>query len=379
MPSAISTGCVQESLLAHALAYADRGWSIIPVIGKQSAGLWKPFQIEPADENTLRRLFARQGVTGLAVVLGTVSGGLAVRDFDLVDAYRTWASEHPDDAKRLPTVKTARGFHVYGRLDEELFVTFADGELRADSRHYVLLPPSIHPDGEIYTWVNPLPEVGGLPALPESLVVCGDVPNQTQDNPVNPRKPIACAHDLADSELEVIIARTLPTGPRQRNRRLFNLARILKGLLFEADTDELLPIVRNWHRQALPHIRTKEFSESWADFRIAWDAIKRPAGRSFRAATLAADADTDPPFAYRYDGHLRRLAALCWQLQIQWGERAFPLACRTAGDFLGIDKTKAWRLLRTLQLDGVLRQVKKGSKASGKASEWRFLKPKEDL
>ena len=133
------------ALIDHALAYAARGWSIISVMGKKAAGLWMPFQEKAADEATLRQLFARPGITGVAVILGSVSGGLACRDFDVVDAYHAWAANNPQDAAVFPTVKTARGFHVYGHLNEDIFVDLDDGELRADSGHYVLLPPSIHP------------------------------------------------------------------------------------------------------------------------------------------------------------------------------------------------------------------------------------------
>src|SRR5271157_3811181 len=97
------------NLLDHALDYSRRGWSIIPVRGKVAAGLWKPFQERAAAESTLRRLFAKPDVTGIAVVTGTVSDGLAVRDFDDPVAYRRWASQHPSDAARLPTVQTSRG------------------------------------------------------------------------------------------------------------------------------------------------------------------------------------------------------------------------------------------------------------------------------
>jgi hypothetical protein len=46
------------NLLDADLAYARRGWSIIPGIRKKAAGLWKLLQARPADEKTLRRLFA---------------------------------------------------------------------------------------------------------------------------------------------------------------------------------------------------------------------------------------------------------------------------------------------------------------------------------
>jgi hypothetical protein len=361
----------ETSLVDHALAYARRGWSIIPVHGKKSTGLWKPFQRHPANEQLIRRQFAKKGATGLAVILGRVSGGLAVRDFDDADAYHAWAQANPGDAARLPTVKTPRGFHVYGRLDAENFIKYPDGELRADRKHYVVLPPSIHPSGEVYIWIIPLPGADDpLPILPFSLQS-----KTTQADSADPSIHIACAHPPVATEIQVdeAIARTLPTGPGQRNRRLFDLARELKGIMPEAKSDQLRAIVREWFRRALPFIRTKEFDESWADFVTAWQKAKKPAGRSFRVAQARAERETAPSVAEQYDGHLRELVALCWQLQIQWGDSPFPLGCRTAGEALGVSRVKARRLLKVLRFDGVLGLVMKGTKKSGKASEWRFI------
>ncbi len=152
-----------------ALTYARRGWSIIPTIGKNSAHHWKQFQTTPADESTLRRLFSHKGITGLAVILGSASRGLACRDFDDTDAYHRWADAQPELAALLPTVKTARGFHVYFRGPDS-FAVLGDGEYRADAGHYCLLPPSRHPDGPTYTWQIMLP-IGELPMVNPSS--CG--------------------------------------------------------------------------------------------------------------------------------------------------------------------------------------------------------------
>jgi hypothetical protein len=367
----------QPTLLSHALAYVGRGWSIIPVIGKKSVGLWKPFQTRPAGENTLRRLFARKGVTGLAVVTGKVSGGLAVRDFDDAGAYHAWAAENPQDAGTLPTVRTARGFHVYGRLDEETFANLGDGELRADAGHYVVLPPSLHPEGPTYAWLNPLPD-DSLPLLPASLIgqVCGRDRQQTQDNPRQPRQHTACARRSSTvargDEVEQAIAATLPTGPGQRNACIFRLARALKGIVPDATQTQLRNIVGAWHLRALPHIRTKDFGESWTDFVTALAAVKHPIGGTFAAAATTAASLVLPGVAAGYDGNLYRLATLCAALQAQAGKRTFFLGCREAAKHLGIDKGQAWRLLKTLRFDGVLQLVTKGTKKNGKASEWRF-------
>jgi len=357
-----------RALLDFALDYASRGWSIIPVIDKKAIGLWKPFQTHVADDTTLRRLFAKNGITGLAVILGQVSGGLAVRDFDHPNAYQAWANANPHDAGLLSTVKTARGFHVYGHIDDEIFEAFADGELRADSKHYVLLPPSVHPDGTRYSWLNPLPN-GDLPALPASLLhwFSGREAQACLAITSTPSKHIACA------PISEAIAKTLPTGPGQRNRRLFDLARNLKAIVPEATQDDLRPIILEWHRQALPNVRTKDFSETWTDFVVAWDRVKRPVGFSFRAAARAADEAPFPVVANRYDSaNLRQLAALCRELQAQWKNRPFPLSCRKAGEFLGVSAIQGWRLLRVLQFDEVIELVRKGNKRAAKASEWRF-------
>jgi hypothetical protein len=141
----------------------------------------------------------------------------------------------------------------------------------------------------------------------------------------------------------------------------------------DAEPQALREIVGEWHRRALPRINTKAFSESWSDFTIAWRNVKCPAGASLRSAMAAAEQEDLPPVLEHYDGGLRRLGALCWQLHLRWGECPFPLGCREAAGLLGISAIKAWRLFQTLQFDGLLRLRKKGSKASKRVSEWRFV------
>jgi hypothetical protein len=358
-----------DALLDLALAGRHRGWSIIPTVGKRARFSWRDCQTSPAPEDLLRDWFGGRwgGITGLAVICGRVSGGLAVRDFDRADAYHRWADAHSRDAAWLPTVQTARGFHVYGRVDTEQYVTLDDGELRADVRHYVLLPPSIHPSGFLYTWTVPLTQ-GPLPPLPRSLT-------QTQADPGTPSTHIACATCTGADAIHGAIARTLPRGPGQRNRKLFELARALKGIIPEAEREALREIVRTWHRLAFPTIRTKDFAESWSDFITAWRRVEKPLGASFRAAALA---DHEPAVARRrYDGLLRRLATLCWHLQGQSQGRPFFLSCRKAAAFLNVSPIHACRLLHALQFDGVMQLVSKGTKSTGKASEWHFIDPEQ--
>jgi hypothetical protein len=366
-----------NELFDAALAYACRHWSIIPTIGKKPAGLWRPFQNRAPDEATLRRLFAKPGITGLAVITGQVSAGLAVRDFDKSDAYHEWAEAYPHDARTLPTVQTARGFHVYAHLQEEAFTKFDDGELRADSGHYVLLPPSLHPYGSQYRWLKPLPPVGlPLPPLPSSLVDPREQGRHREDEPDESSKSSRFRQTQHNQTFIAwwtsAVMATLPDGPGQRNRCIFELARAVKSIKPDASKAELRAVLREWHQLALPFIRTKEFDESYSDFAIAWDRVRRPAGKFF-AAAAAADCVLPQAVARRgYDGNLRRLAALCWQLQQHWGDHQFPLGCEIAGKFLGVSARHAARLIKALQFDEVLHLAAKEDKSEGKAREWRF-------
>ncbi len=149
------------SFLEHALDYAKRGWSIIPVRNDPKTGKkppatpgrrWKTYQTKAADEDELRRLFKPSDITGLAVALGSASGGLCCRDFDMEGSYERWAGEYPELANCLPTVITRRGFHVYFLWDGPYpKVKLGDGEFLRQG-HYSVLPPSIHPSGHEYRW-----------------------------------------------------------------------------------------------------------------------------------------------------------------------------------------------------------------------------------
>ena len=367
-------------LLTAALNYAARNWSIIAVKGKRAAGPWKRFQVQPPDEATLRRMIGRRGVSGLAVILGCPSGGLACRDFDNANSYRRWAADHPDLAARLPTVRTSRGHHVYFRGPDG-YRNLGDGEYRADAGHYCLLPRSRHPDGPTYTWLIPLPS-GELPEV--DPITAGltlghsedthDTDNQhltlkTQHPSPIPQPPspiLMCEHENIPS----VIAATLPTGPGQRFHKLFALGRQLKAAFPDADATKLKPIVRQWFVLALPIIQTKEWSETREDVTYAWRSIGAK-WAAFVESSKTVQTDTGD-----HDGAAAvAIIKLCATLQAYHGDGVpFPLSCRKAGDAAGITHERAARILRMLAFEGIIQLVKAGAtKGSGKAAVYLFL------
>jgi hypothetical protein len=179
-------------------------------------------------------------------------------------------------------------------------------------------------------------------------------------------------------DAETAIVETLPTGTGQRYRKLFALCRRLKAIpsLASASTSTLRQIIVEWHRRALPTIRTTEFTETWADFLLAWPRVKFAAGQGAVDVAFARAIAAEPPAraAQLYtERPILLLASLCRELQRIAGADEFYLDCRTAGKLIGKDPTTAWRLLNVLCADGILAAGTKGSRATHKASRFRFL------
>src|SRR5262245_34135773 len=121
--------------------YREFGWHVVPVRGKQPRCQWSKRQ----PDHKIDPLFDDPETTGLAVVLGSQSGGLYARDFDDLASYSRWSEQYPELAAKLPTSQTPRpGRHVFAP-SEALCKTqkFVDGELRGEGA-IIVLPPSLH-------------------------------------------------------------------------------------------------------------------------------------------------------------------------------------------------------------------------------------------
>ena len=384
-------------LLSSALAYYGLGASVIPTRPRTKKGAvrWKPYQTKRADEAKIRQWFTDtdNGNLGIGIVLGGISGGLLCRDFDQQASYEAWKASQPTLAKLLPTSKTGRGCHVYARCEgykepgARTFVRrFNDGELRGDC-HIAVVPPSLHPkSGLPYSWLVPPKDTIPVVDL-EDLGVGADVthvvcvsscplPDSLSSSP----PPPVCVTSVADA-----IRVTLPDGPGQRNRQLFEFARYLKSMnvLGDWDADALMPFVRQWFQAALPHIGTKEFEETAKDFKRGWVSIKVPGGvrvGSVAAAMARAKMTPLPPEADQFIiPELRLLVGLCRELQRQRGPRPFYLACRDAAQALGLEgkerHVRAWRWLEMLCHKKILFKERSGGQLERKANEYRYLPP----
>lgn len=388
----ISTEEHLVDVLSAAKKYAALGFSVIPIrAGTKTPAVksWKRYQKERPTELEQIGWFDGRDDLGIAVVCGKVSGGLTCRDFDVEESYHVWAAANPELAAILPTAKTARGYHVFFRSDLDRVEKLVDGELRGDGA-IVVLPPSRHPSGCQYRWQwEPSAEI---PVVDVGVMRSWNPQRdrETETQRIGVTEPLSYGeteilrlgetehqrhrdtHSMAsvslplcgfdnDEAVKRAVEKNLPTRPGERNRKLFDFARSLRGIatLASASLEVLEPIVRRWHQVALPVIRTKEFSESWADFLNAWDRVKFAEGDGIvKSAWEKAQRGEIPAEAQKYDSEsIQRLAALCLELQRMHGEgRKFFLATRTAALLLNRDHSDVAKWLNMLVREGMLKR-----------------------
>ncbi len=382
----------EASLKTEGLSYLAREWSVIAVKDKKAVGRWKEFQSRRPSVEELETMLGVAGVTGIAVICGPVSGGLTCRDFDDPAAYEQWRQVHPDLAATLPTVKTGRGYHVYFRSTVRSIRHLDDGELRGNG--CCLLPPSIHPSGSPYAWIVPLPaaELPFVDPVQSGLVPVGTERTEwtecTEKDRVTESNGGVChsgatqhvtrirnGTDIRDLEerIEQAIRATLPQRPGERNRRIFDLARHLKGMpeLAGADLRDLRPIVGQWHSLALSVITTMPFEDTWGDFQYAWANVRFAKGDDpVQTILQRSEGRPFPVEADLYEAvNTRRLLRFCREFQREAGENPFFLSCRKAGELFGMDHRTAARRLKAMCGDGLLEVVESGGM---RANRYRY-------
>lgn len=151
--------------------YLARGWSCFPIKykGKTPLFAWSPYQETLATEEDVEGWQRKYKAANIAVATGAVSG-LVVVDIDSDEGRENLARHGVLPA--TPQQSTGKGSHYffahpgYHVGNKAAFVPGVD--LRSDGG-YVVVPPSIHPNGRVYEWIVS-PDECELAELPEWLV-----------------------------------------------------------------------------------------------------------------------------------------------------------------------------------------------------------------
>ena len=381
------------TILDYAQEYHKRGWNIIPIGFEKrppKGFSWAEYQIQKVTQDNLQEWFGTGKYRNLAVIVGEVSGGLTIIDFDSMDIYEKWKAENPELVDVLPSVKTSRGMHIYCRSDLDKNLSYKKIDVLATHK-YALLPPSRHPDGKsVYEWVFHPNE--GLPKLDNLEEILNVFTEDIEE--IEEKEDIKAIYSIKEIELNTndlqidglagptiekikeAIIHTLPKSIGERNKHIFPFCRWLKGIpeLTELPTKASKPIVKQWHEKALPVIGTKPFTKTWTEFVYGYRRVKWPKGDDTlkRAVEIALKAQDTLPEAEDYDDpEVQLLIRVCYELQQLKGEEPFWLSCHSAGGILGVSHTWANKLLQMLVADEMLEIVE--NHTTKKATRYRYI------
>ena len=269
-------------MLQQALNLHAAGLCVIPLgaRSKRPQMAWKPYQTRRPGEGELQRWFAR-GRRNLAVVCGQVSApdghSLVVLDFDR-PGFDGWAAEHPEIAGHtwLSASGRGEGRHLWLLVPGQVNgTTFDLGEVKGEGG-YVVVPPSIHPNGKPYRWLR---RQGDLLAV-EDLQDLGLGIKMRAPEPVRDLPP---AVDSVDEEVlqQILGLATQRASNGSRNHTGFWLAAQLRdnGLPPEQARRVLFDYqqsVGNWgdHPYTL--------REAWLSVRSAYGSPPRQPWRAYR-------------------------------------------------------------------------------------------------
>lgn len=235
-----------------------------------------------------------------------------------------------------------------------------------NSKHFIVVT------GNIY-------QAGAIPQFTDLNLICDGIQSG------RPRSTCTLTEETEDTKAIASVSSVssvqfpnscIPTSTGMRHNCIFNLARYLKGKHSSASPEEINGIFNVWWHRVLPVIGSKDFDESWTEFKVAWDNVKHPHGASIDKIKEGLPDPSIQNEASVYGVMAANLLELCIRLNDNqnkhWNGDPFPLACRTAGEILGITRYYANNLLSLLTKEGFL-EVTKGNTV--KANRYR-LNPK---
>ena len=154
-----------SSLQAAALAYSERGWPVLPLVPREKRPLAKRGLLDAsADATQINEWWSRWpnaniGLrTGVAFDVLDIDGEVGLASLSEIAG--------PGYAHPGPVSRTGRGLHWLflpnNSMNRANFLPKLDWR---GTNGYIVAPPSVHPDGHLYEWV----QQGELPPVPEWL------------------------------------------------------------------------------------------------------------------------------------------------------------------------------------------------------------------
>ena len=229
----------------EAIACAKAGLPLFPLKPRSKVPLHVGWQDQATtDKRRLRRLLRSHPWCNLGIVTGR---GIIVVDIDGdvgEESYEGLTSRHGLLPKTALSWTGGGGFHSLFRVDRPVpnrGPLLPGIDIRGDGG-YIVAPPSIHPEGGVYSWLSPPGD--GIATAPRWLLRAILRPGSTRAQ-VDRRMARMDRIDDVDAVTESLARRFPVTGPGMRNDQMNRLIGHLLGKGFEPDF--ILEVVAGWH------------------------------------------------------------------------------------------------------------------------------------
>jgi len=146
----------ENPMLEAALRYLEQGWSVIPLEGKRPLESWVQYQKQRATERKIEQWWRANPQANVGVVTGAISG-IIVLDVDGPEGKRSLEENGLDIPKTVTGRTGGGGWHYFfkhpGGQAKNFSRRLPGIDLRGDGGQ-VVVPPSVHPSGNLYEWEN---------------------------------------------------------------------------------------------------------------------------------------------------------------------------------------------------------------------------------
>ena len=159
-------------MLDHALAYAAKGWHVLPVKRDKTPYTQHGVKDATTDAALVRTWWQRWPSANIGLATG--ASGLVVIDIDAKHGARGWDSwpelwhelgaSEPDTLYCETPTGGGHAYYVAAETFSAKVGKLGDGLDIRSGNSYVLAPPSIHPNGGAYGWAMGTTEIAPLPA-----------------------------------------------------------------------------------------------------------------------------------------------------------------------------------------------------------------------
>lgn len=147
-----------------ALGYAAMGWAVFPLQpkGKEPLDGSRGFKDATTDQEKIRKWWGRHPDMNIGLATGAASGGIVAVDVDEnddrgkhgMDTLTEWERGRGELPETAMSITGSGGYHILLRVEGACpCSTNADKavDIRGDGG-YIVLPPSVHPNGNRYEW-----------------------------------------------------------------------------------------------------------------------------------------------------------------------------------------------------------------------------------